>query len=92
MRDHVCTATNAERLPIDEVLPGQRMHPLDQGWTLLQTFALVKCLDEEGEVAWAFRTSEPLNLEELLGALTIQVETLKRKLVRHWEDDEPGRR
>ena len=54
-----------------------------------QAFVLVKALDEDGEVAWAFRSSEPFNLEELLGALTLQVETLKRKLVRDWEDGDP---
>jgi len=50
---------------------------------------LVKCLDEEGDIAWSFRTSEQMNLEELLGALQVQTETLKRKLVRAWEDEDP---
>jgi hypothetical protein len=74
------------RPPIDQVLPGQQLHPLDERWTPLQTFALIKCLDEDGDVTWAFRTSEPFNLEELLGALVIQVETLKRRLAVHWDD------
>jgi hypothetical protein len=78
-----------DRTPIGEVLPEFHLHALDVGWTPLQAFVLVKALDEDGDVAWAFRTSEPFNLEELLGALTIQCETLKRKLVRHWEDDDP---
>ena len=30
-----------------------------------------------------------VHLEELLGALVIQVETLKRKLTRSWEDEGP---
>lgn len=77
-----------ERRPIELVLPGQQLHPLGEGWTPLQTFALVKCLDEEGDVAWVFRTSEPFNLEELLGALTVQVEVLRRRLVRHWDVDD----
>ena len=78
-----------ERVPIDEALPGFRLHPLGEGWTPLQAFVLVKCLDEEGDIAWSFRTSEQMNLEELLGALMVQTETLKRKLVRAWEDDDP---
>lgn len=49
---------------------------------------LVKSLDETGETAWSFRTSEPLNLEELLGALTVQADVLRRKLVRSWEDED----
>lgn len=77
---------NDERLPIEQVLPGHRLQPLDEGWTPLASFNLMKCLDEDGDVVWAFRTSEPFNLEELLGALVVQTETLKRKLVRHWDD------
>lgn len=42
-----------------------------------------------GDVVWSFRTSKSFNLEELLGALVVQTETLKRKLVRQWEDDDP---
>ena len=76
------------RLPIEEVLPGFRLHALDEGWTPLQAFVLVKSLDDEGDVAWSFRTSEVLNLEELLGALTVQVEVLEHKLARLWEADD----
>jgi hypothetical protein len=76
-----------ERAPIGEVLPGFTLHPLDDGWTPLQAFVLVKSLDEHGETAWSFRTSEQLNLEELLGALIVQVEVLRNKLTRAWEDD-----
>lgn len=61
-----------EREPIERVLPGQKLHSLEPGWIPLATFALIKYLDEDGEVAWCFRTSESLNLEELLGALTSQ--------------------
>ncbi len=50
-------------------------------------FVLVKSFDETGETAWSFRISEPLNLEELLGALTVQAEVLRRKLARMREDD-----
>ncbi|UDY36285.1 hypothetical protein [Dermatobacter hominis] len=75
-----------ERVPIEQVLPGFKLHRLDEGWTPLQAFVLVKSLDEDGDVAWSFRTSEPLNLEELLGALSVQVELLRQKLVQQWED------
>lgn len=50
----------------------------------------MKALDDEGDVVWSFRTSEQFNLEELLGALVVQTETLRRKLVRNWEDDDPN--
>lgn len=77
-----------ERSPIEQVLPGMSLHPLEKGWTPLQAFVLVKALDDDGDPAWCFRTSEQLNLEELLGALTLQVDLLRRKLVKLWEDDD----
>ena len=78
-----------ERVPIDEALPGFAIHPLEDDWTPLQAFVLVKALDEEGEPVWCFRTSEQFNLEELLGALDVQASVLRRKLVRVWEDEDP---
>jgi hypothetical protein len=85
---HTGAVTADDRIAIEEVLPGFTLHPLDDGWTPLQAFALIKSLDETGETAWSFRTSEPFNLEELLGALTVQVEILRHRLVRHWDDDD----
>ncbi len=79
-----------ERQPIGQVLPDFKLHPLEPGWTPLQAFVLVKSLDEEGGTAWSFRTSEQFNLEELLGALVVQVETLKRKLTKSWENEDPN--
>ena len=84
---HAVSVPGEERRPIGEVLRGFAVHPLEHDWTPLQAFVLVKCLDEAGEPAWVFRTSEELNLEELLGALTVQAEVLHRKLVDAWEDD-----
>lgn len=78
-----------DRQPIGQVLPDFKLHPLEPGWTPLQAFVLVKSLDEEGGTAWSFRTSEQFNLEELLGALVVQVETLKRKLTKSWENEDP---
>jgi len=77
-----------ERKPIEAVLPGMTLHPLDAGWTPIEALVLVKCLDEDGDPTWAFRTSNPLNLEELLGALTVHTELLRRRLVRRWDSDE----
>jgi hypothetical protein len=77
-----------ERRPIGEVLSGQTIHPLPDGWTPLEAFVLIKCMDDDGDSSWSFRTTNTLNLEELLGALTIQVETLKRKLTGAWADED----
>ncbi len=80
--------TDEERIPISDALPGFKLHPLEDGWTPLEAFVLVKCLDDDGDHAWSFRTTNPLNLEELLGALTVQVEILKRKLASSWDDED----
>jgi hypothetical protein len=77
-----------ERQPIGEVLAGHLIHPLPDGWTALEAFLLIKCMDDDGDSSWSFRTTNALNLEELLGALTIQVETLKRTLVGNWSNED----
>jgi hypothetical protein len=76
-----------ERQPMAEVLPGQSIHPLQPGWTALEAFVLVKCLDESGRSSWVYRTTNPLNREELLGALNVQVGILKKELMEEWESD-----
>jgi hypothetical protein len=82
------TVSDDVRVPIATVLPDFELHPLQEGWVPLQAFVLVKALDEVGESSWAFRTSQPFNPEELLGALTVQVEILRNKLIRNWDDDD----
>jgi hypothetical protein len=76
------------RRPIADVLPGFTIHPLEVGWTPLQAFVLIKSLDDSGDASWSYRTSEQLNLEELLGALTVQVELLRRSLISEWDTNE----
>ena len=49
---------------------------------------LIKFLDNEGEPSWAYRTTNRLNREELLGALTVHVAVLKEELRREWDEDE----
>jgi hypothetical protein len=51
---------------------------------------LFKCLDEEGNSSWAFRATKGLNDEELLGALTVRIDLLRRQLVASFtsEDDD----
>ncbi|MFS0706274.1 hypothetical protein AB6N23_17345 [Cellulomonas sp. 179-A 9B4 NHS] len=72
------------RRPVGEVLPGIRMHPLEQGDRPDFVFALVRTRDGDGDTAWAYRTSAPPNREELLGALRIQVALLERELLEEW--------
>lgn len=70
-----------ERLPIAQALSGLNIHPLPKDWTPLAAVVLVKCLDEDGSPTWGFRTTDGLNDEELLGALTIRKELLRRELL-----------
>ncbi|HMM96243.1 hypothetical protein [Phycicoccus sp.] len=49
---------------------------------------LVKCIDDEGGSTWAFRTTDGMNDEELLGALTVRTDLLRKDLLQSYEDDE----
>jgi hypothetical protein len=71
---------DAKRIPVGEALPGLSVHSLPDGWTPLSAIVLVKCLDEDGHSSWAFRTTDGLNDEELLGALTIRTDLLRQEL------------
>ena len=77
-----------QRIPLSEALDGFGVHPLPPGWTALEAFVVIKCLDEEGESVWSYRTTHRPNREELLGVLTVQVELLRRKLLREWDDED----
>ncbi len=79
---------NDERVELSAILPGATVHPLDEGYHALDAFILLRCHDEDGDVTWSFRTTSALNLEELLGALVVQVELLRNKLVAHWDDED----
>jgi len=75
-------------VPIADALSGLEIHPLEPGWTPLEAFVLVKCLDEDGDPTWAYRTSHRLNREELLGALVVQVDVLRKELRDEWDDED----
>lgn len=80
-----------ERIPVAEVLAGMSLHPLQPGWTPVEAFAVIKCLDADGRSAWVYRTTSTPNREELLGALRVQAKLLERELVEEFfgeEDDE----
>ena len=62
--------TEDDRIPIEQALPGMSVHPFDDGEVPLSAFVLVKVLDADGSPSRSFRTTEPPNREELLGALT----------------------
>jgi hypothetical protein len=47
----------------------------------------VKCLDEDGEATWAYRTTNKLNREELRGVLTVQADLIRRELLEEWAEN-----
>jgi len=89
-------------MPVEQVLPGIELPPIDDAKEILFVFALIKYLyrDEPAEQvdrSWAYRTSSAPNREELLGALLVQVKLLEKELATEWssgqtEDDEDDRR
>ena len=76
------------RRPVADVLAGLEVHPLETGWTALEAFVLIKCLDESGESSWSYRTTHRLNREELLGALVVHTALLRKELLEEWGDDD----
>jgi hypothetical protein len=77
-----------QRVPVSEVLSGLEVHALEPGETAIEAFVLVKVLDADGAPTWSYRTTNRLNREELLGALTVQVAVLTKELRDEWDDDE----
>lgn len=77
-----------ERLPVAEVLPGMSLHPLQPGWTPVEAFVVIKCLDDGGRSSWVYRTTSAPNREELLGALRVQAALLERELVDEFTADD----
>ena len=72
--------------PLPDLLPGLTFEPLPDGWTPMEAFVLVKCLDDDGEPSWSQRVSSGINEEELLGALIVQTDLWKQALIRDWDD------
>lgn len=75
-----------QRVPVDKVLNGLEVHALEPGETAIEAFILLKVLDQDGDVAWSYRTTNRLSREELLGALTVQVDVLRKSLRDEWDD------
>ena len=74
---------------IENVLRGLSIDPLPDSWTPLEVSCMVKCLGDAGKPEWALRMTHGLNDKELLGALVIQVELLKKDILNDYveEDD-----
>ena len=87
MGSHSGSSNGQPRVPVTEVLRGLEVHPLEPGETALEAFVLIRVLDAQGDTSWSYRTTNRLNREELLGALIVQVDVLRKELRDEWDDD-----
>jgi hypothetical protein len=78
---------NPGKKPIQEILPGAFLYPIDDDLRFDSAFILIRSIDSEGSVQWAYRSTRAINSEELLGALSVQVEILTRKLASEWDEE-----
>lgn len=63
---------------------GFEILPLPEGHTADTAWMLIKMRDSDGGINWCWRSPGISNQEELLGALLVQVELLKQRLVDDW--------
>ena len=87
-RRYGALVSTEERVPVEQVMTGMRLHPLPDGWTPVDALVLMKCLDETGRVTWLYRTTAVPNREELLGALMVHTDLLRKELVAEWDDED----
>lgn len=78
------TASEDVRRPVESVLPGLTVHGLEEGYSWEFAYVLLRLRDPDGDIAWSYRTSSPPNREELLGALQVQVDLLRKELLEEW--------
>lgn len=62
---------------------------LPPNYTPLEAVAIVKCLDEDGDLALSIRTTGGLTIWELVGMLTAAADTARRDCEELFEVDEP---
>lgn len=79
---------NESKIPIEAVLPGAQLFPIDDDLRFDSAFVLIRSIDQEGVVQWSYRSTRPINSEELLGAISVQVEVLTKKLASEWEEED----
>jgi hypothetical protein len=76
-----------DKIPLENLVSGMRVHALEEGEFAVSAFLLLKVRDSEGEMSWSYRTTEPPNREELLGALLVQADLLRKELLDDWSEE-----
>lgn len=72
-------------IPIGDVFPGVHLAQLPDGCIAETVFVFSKVRFDDGTTAWHWLSPGITNQEELLGALIMQVETLKAQMLEYWE-------
>jgi hypothetical protein len=74
--------------PIGDVLSGIEIQPLPDGWVALGFHAMLKCLDEDGNVNWISRFTTDGHVIESLGAMRAAVVMLEAQVQDIYEPDD----
>ena len=59
---------------------GLEVEDMPEGWTPLETFVILKCLDEDGDVALLTRSTEPVRSWDAVGMLTAALDVQRHRL------------
>jgi hypothetical protein len=85
-REDVGMSDKRARVPYSSLVESFETDAMDEGDTVVAIFSLVKVRDTDGEVQWAGRSGgESMSSEELLGALSGLVTSIRRDLADDWE-------
>lgn len=63
-------------------------HKLPENWTPLEAVAVVKCLDENGELGFVIRSTATLSTWECYGLLDLAAKSQANTVLSNIEDDE----
>lgn len=71
---------------------GLEAEAMPDGWTPLEAFAVVKCLDEDGDVALLARSTDGVRAWDAVGMLTAALDTQRDQLGKNFipSDEEDG--
>jgi hypothetical protein len=58
---------------------GMLTEPIPERWTPFEAIAVLKCLDEDGEVALCLRSTESLRSWDSVGMLTVALDTSRAR-------------
>ncbi len=71
-----------------DTIYGMRAKPLVEGHTPLEAVAIVKTLDEEGDVSLSLKSTGGINTWEALGMTVAASATFIADLLEAWREDE----